>query len=257
MAALTADLDLGLEGRTALVTGAGGGMGRAIARLLAAAGAHVYGVDRNPDALAAASAEWAGNGHGTAALDLGKTADCAKAVADANKLHDRLDIVIAVHALLIRNEIADVDETEWDRLMAVNARSQFFLAKAALPLMTERRFGRIVLFTSPAGFVGSVARASAYAMTKGTSLGLARSIARTHAQHGITCNLVSPGSIDTPMLRTGLTDADVAGIAQAIPARRLGDPQEVAYGAVYLASRWAGYVNGHVLVVDGGATMHA
>ena len=94
-------------------------------------------------------------------------------------------------------------------------------------------------------------------MSKGTSVGLARSITRTHAQYGITCNVVSPGSIDTPMLRTGLTDTDVAGMARGIPTRRLGDPQEVAYGAVYLASRWASYVNGHVLVVDGGATMHA
>jgi NAD(P)-dependent dehydrogenase (short-subunit alcohol dehydrogenase family) len=257
MAPLTADLDLGLAGRTALVTGAGGGMGRAVARLLTEADAHVFGVDHNPEALAAASADWAGEGHGSAALDLGKTADCATAVAAANKLHGRLDIVIAVHALLIRNDIADVDEVEWDRMMAVNARSQFFLAKAALPLMTERKFGRIVLFASPAGFMGSFARASAYAMTKGTSVALARSITRTHAQYGITCNVVSPGSIDTPMLRTGLTDADVGTMAQGIPTRRLGDPQEVAYGAVYLASRWASYVNGHVLVVDGGATMHA
>lgn len=255
MAALSDSLDL--AGRVALVTGAAGGMGREVARHLAEAGAKVFGVDRNAEALAEATASWAGDGHGHAAQDLGDTDACAEAVASAHALHGRLDMLVAVHALLIRHEMAEVEPAEWDQLMAINARSQFFLARAALPLMTERRFGRIVLFTSPAGFIGAVARASAYAMTKGASLGLARSIARTHGQYNITCNLVSPGSIDTPMLRTGLAGGEVEAIAAAIPMRRLGAPVEVARAALYLVSGWGSYVNGHVLVVDGGSTMHA
>jgi len=257
MAALTDSLDLGLDGRVALVTGAAGGMGRAVARLLAEAGAKIFGVDRNGAALAEAAANWTRGGHGQGVIDLASTSGCAAAVAQAHALHGRLDILVAVHGLLIRNEIAAVEQPEFDQLMAINARSQFFLAKAALPLMTAQSFGRIVLFTSPAGFVGAFARATAYAMSKGASLGLARSIARAYGQHNITCNLVSPGSIDTPMLKTGLSEADLAAIASSIPMGRLGVPEEVAYGALYLVSRWASYVNGHVLVVDGGSTMHA
>lgn len=248
---------LDLAGRAALVTGTARGMGRHTARLLAEAGAHVFGVDLDAAGLAEATTEWAGEGHGHAALDLSQTAACTEAIIQAQRMHQRIDILVVAHALMIRNEIAAVDEAEFDRIVAANARSQFFLAKAALPFMTAQSFGRIVLFTSPAGFRGSVANASVYAMTKSASLGLARSIVRSHGQYNITCNLVSPGSIDTPMMRTGLTDADVAAIAESVPMRRIGRPEEVARAAVYLASGWASYVNGHVLLVDGGATMHS
>lgn len=257
MAALSGDLDLGLDGRVALVTGAAGGIGRRVAELLAEAGARVFGVDRDAGALEDARANWAGEGHGSAVADLGAVADCKAAVSAATALHGRLDILVAVHALLIRRELDAVDEAEFDRQMAVNARAQFFLAQAALEPMRAARFGRIVLFTSPAGTIGSVARASAYAMTKGAALGLARSIARRYGPEGVTCNLVSPGSTDTAMLRSDLGAADLEAIRQSIPLRRLADPAEVALGAVYLASRWASYVNGHLLTIDGGSTMGA
>lgn len=257
MASLTGRLDLDLEGRTALVTGVAGGIGRQVADLLAAAGANVFGTDANADALSAASADWAGDGHETMPADLGDPGQCGRVVVRAHALHGRLDIVVAVHALLVRREMADVDAAEFDRQMNVNARAQYFLAQAALPLMTRAGFGRIVLFTSPAGYAGSVARASAYAMSKGAAIGLARSIARRHGPDNITCNLVAPGSIDTPMLRGDLGDAELNAITGAIPLRRLGDPAEVAYGVLYLVGRWGGYVNGHMLVVDGGAAMGA
>lgn len=250
-------LDLGLEGKVALVTGAASGMGAAVARLLTAAGAIVHGVDRNGEGLAAARQGWAGTGHSIAAADLGSVAACRSAVAEAEAAHGRLDALVAVHALLVRCEMEEVDEETYDRLWQVNARSLYFLCQAALPGMVQRRYGRIVLFTSPGGFIGGTVRSSAYATTKSASLGLSRSIARRYGPDNITCNLVSPGAIDTPMGNIDLSLAEVSAIEQSIPLRRRGRPEEVAKAAVFLVSQWADYVNGHVLVVDGGSTMHA
>jgi len=251
------ELDLGLNDKVVLVTGAASGMGAAVAHLLAAASAHVHGVDRDGEGLAAAREGWAGTGHSIATADLGGVAACRSVVAEAEKAHGRIDAMIAVHALLVRCEMEDVDEETFDRLWQVNARSLYFLCQSVLPGMVARRYGRIVLFTSPGGFIGGTVRSSAYATTKSASLGLSRSIARRYGPDNITCNLVSPGAIDTPMGNIDLSPAEVTAIEQSIPLRRRGRPEEVAKAAVYLVSRWADYVNGHVLVVDGGSTMHA
>lgn len=254
---MAASLDLGLEGRVAIVTGAASGMGRSVAALLADAGATVHGVDIDADGLRRARASWSGAGHSAGVADLGQVQACRDVVSDAVSRHRRVDFLVAVHALLIRKELADVEEADFDRLWTVNARSQFFLCQAVLPGMAERRFGRIVLFTSPGGFIGATVRSSAYATTKSASLGLSRSIARRYGPCNITCNLVSPGVIDTPMGNLDLSADEIAAIEHAIPLRRRGTPDEVARAAVFLVSEWAGYVNGHVLVVDGGNTMHA
>ena len=257
MASVSAPLDLGLAGRVALVTGAGGGIGRHVARLLAAAGAIVHAVDRDAEALAAARADWPGPAHTAEAAYLGDPAACARVVATATAAHGHVDILVAVHALLLRQELAEVDPQSFDRQMSVNARGPFFLAQAVLPQMAARRYGRIVLFTSPSGFAGALAKAAAYAMSKAAALGLARSVARRYGPDNVTCNLVSPGSTDTAMLHGGLGRDDLEAIRAAIPLRRLADPEEVALGAVYLVSRWGSYVNGHMLTIDGGSTMGA
>ena len=257
MAPLSEVLDPDLQGRTAIVTGAAGGIGRQVARLLSAAGAHVFATDVDAEALSAAAADWAGGSHQTMAADLGETSECRRLVEAAHRSNGRLDILVAAHALLVRREMAEVEAAEFDRQMNVNARAQYFLAQAALPLMTKAGFGRVVLFTSPAGYMGSVARASAYAMSKGASVGIARSIARQHGRDNITCNLIAPGSIDTSMLREDLGSDELESIIGAIPLRRLGDPAEIAYAVLFLVGRWGSYVNGHMLVVDGGATMGA
>jgi NAD(P)-dependent dehydrogenase (short-subunit alcohol dehydrogenase family) len=257
MAPLSGALELGLSQRVAIVTGATGGIGRQVARLLAEAGATVHAVDRDEAALTAAVSDWAGNGHTIEAADLSNVGHCARVVETATRLHGSVDILVSVHALLLRQDIADVDQDAFDQQMSTNARSQFFLAQAVLPKMTEQKFGRIVLFTSPSGFAGALAKATAYAMTKASAMGLSRSIARRFGQDNVTCNLVSPGSTDTAMLRNELSDADLDAIRGAIPLRRLADPEEIAMGAVYLVSRWGNYVNGHMLTIDGGSTMGA
>ena len=250
-------LALGLEGKGVLVTGAAGVIGAQVARVLAAAGARVFATDAATEALEAARASLPGERHSAEAADLRSAAACHALVARAAQALGRLDALVAVHALLIRRELTEVDEAEFDLQMAVNAKAQFFLSQAALPHLVAQGGGRIVLYSSVGGFVGSVAAASAYTMTKSAALGLCRSLARRHGPDGITCNIVSPGSVDTPMLRQGLTEADMARLRDAIPLRRFGAPEELALATLFLVSRWGGFVNGQVLTVDGGASMGA
>lgn len=257
MAPLSNPLDLGLSGRVALVSGAGGGIGRQVARLLAAAGATLHAVDRDAGTLSSARSEWPGDAHTIETADLGDVGACGAVVETALAAHGRVDLLVAVHALLMRQNLLDVDQDSFDRQMSINARSQFFLAQAVLPQMALQKFGRIVLFTSPSGFAGALAQASVYSMTKASSLGLARSIARQYGADNITCNLVAPGSTDTTMLRRDLSAETLNSIRAAIPMQRLADPEEVAFGALYLVSRWGSYVNGHMLTIDGGSTMGA
>lgn len=259
MAGLSDDgiLSPGLAGKAALVTGAAGVIGSEVARVLAAAGARVFLTDTAPGPLEAVLADLPGDGHHAAAIDLGSAGACRDAVEAAVAALGGLDALVVVHALLIRRDIAEVTEAEFDLQMAVNARAQFFLSQAAIPQFQAQGGGRIVLYSSVGGFVGTLAGASAYTMTKSAALGLCRSIARRHGPDGITCNILSPGSVDTPMLRQGLSEDDLARLRGAIPLRRFGAPVELALSTLFLVGRWGGFVNGQVLTVDGGASMGA
>jgi 3-oxoacyl-[acyl-carrier protein] reductase len=246
---------LGLAGRAALVTGAASGIGKATAILLAANGATVIACDRDIEGLAATMRGLSGTGHIAEAVDIG---DMAKATAMVERTvgrFQRLDILMNVAAVLRRLDIEEIDEEEWRRLFDVNLKSQFFLCRAVGEAMKRRRWGRIVNFSSGAGLVGGYIGATVYAMTKGGNIALTKSFAKEFGAFGICVNTISPGSIDTPMQRTGMTAANLEAARARIPLGRMGDPMEVARAAVFLASDMGSYITGHVLAVDGGFLM--
>ncbi len=246
---------LGLEGRVAIVTGAASGIGKSAAEILAAAGARVTACDVNSDGVKATVKGFAGTEHTAEVIDLGDLAACDALIARTAKREGRLDILLNVAAVLRRIDVEQVDEAEWDRLMNVNLRSQYFLCRAAGEAMKPRKWGRIVNVSSGAGLVGGFVGATAYAITKAGIMTMTKSFAKDLGPHGITVNTLSPGAIDTPMQRTGMTKETLESARSRIPLGRMGLPAECARGAVFLASDLASYVTGHILAVDGGFLM--
>ena len=246
---------LGLEGRVAIVTGAASGIGKSAAEILAASGARVTACDVNADGVKATVKGFAGTGHTAEVIDLGDLAACDALIARTAKREGRLDILLNVAAVLRRIDVEQVDEAEWDRLMNVNLRSQYFLCRAAGEAMKPRKWGRIVNVSSGAGLVGGFVGATAYAITKAGIMTMTKSFAKDLGPHGITVNTLSPGAIDTPMQRTGMTKETLESARSRIPLGRMGLPAECARGAVFLASELASYVTGHILAVDGGFLM--
>ena len=246
---------LGLEGRVAIVTGAASGIGKSAAEILAASGARVTACDVNADGVKATVKGFAGTGHTAEVIDLADLAACDALVKRTAKREGRIDILLNVAAVLRRIDVEQVDEAEWDRLMNVNLRSQYFLCRAAGEAMKPRKWGRIVNVSSGAGLVGGFVGATAYAITKAGIMTMTKSFAKDLGPHGITVNTLSPGAIDTPMQRTGMTKETLESARSRIPLGRMGLPAECARGAVFLASDLASYVTGHILAVDGGFLM--
>ncbi len=246
---------LGLQGRVAIVTGAASGIGQAAAQIMAAAGAKVVAVDVNADGVKATVAGFAGSDHTAEVVDLADIAACDALIARTAKREGRLDCLLNIAATLRRIDMEQVDEAEWDKLMNVNLRSQFFLCRAAGEVMKPRKWGRIVNCSSGAGLVGGFVGATAYAITKAGIMTMTKSFAKDLGPHGITVNTLSPGAIDTPMQRTGMTKETLENARSRIPLGRMGLAAECARGAVFLASDLASYVNGHILAVDGGFLM--
>ena len=246
---------LGLEGRVAIVTGAASGIGKAAAEIMAAAGARVTAVDINADGVKATVAGMRGSGHVAEVVDLADIAACDALIARTAKRESRLDCLLNIAATLRRIDIEQVDEAEWDKLMNVNLRSQFFLCRAAGEVMKPRKWGRIVNCSSGAGLVGGFFGATAYAITKAGIMTMTRSFAKDLGPHGITVNTLSPGAIDTPMQRTGVPREALEANRARVPLGRMGLAAECARGAVFLTSDLASYVNGHILAVDGGFLM--
>lgn len=255
-AAMSPDLELlGLKGRIAIVTGAASGIGKAAAEIMAASGAKVTAVDVNADGVKATVAGMSGSGHVAEIVDLADIAACDALIERTAAREGRLDCLLNIAATLRRIDMEQVDEAEWDKLMNVNLRSQFFLCRAAGEVMKPHKWGRIVNCSSGAGLVGGFVGATAYAITKAGIMTMTKSFAKDLGPHGITVNTLSPGAIDTPMQRTGMTKETLENARSRIPLGRMGLAAECARGAVFLASDLASYVNGHILAVDGGFLM--
>jgi 3-oxoacyl-[acyl-carrier protein] reductase len=241
-----------LAGRTALVTGASGGIGGAIARALHGQGATVLLAGTRAAALAALAAELGDRAHLLTA-DLSQPAEPERLVREAETALGQLDILVS-NAGITRDGLAmRMRDEDWHSVLEVNLTAGFRLIRAALRGMVRRRYGRVICIASVAGVAGNAGQAN-YAASKAAIIGMAKSIAAEVATRGITVNCVAPGLITTAMTEK-LTDEQRARLAAAIPMDRFGASEEVAAAVVFLASAEAAYVTGETLHVNGGMLM--
>ena len=241
-----------LDGKAALITGASGGIGGAIARALHAQGATVGLSGTRREALEALAAELGDRAHVFPA-DLADPAAAAALVALAEGAMGRLDILVN-NAGLTRDTLAlRMKDEDWETVLAVDLSAPFRLCRAALKGMIKRRAGRIISIGSIVGAIGNSGQAN-YAAAKAGLVGMSKALAQEVAARGITVNVIAPGFIATAMTEA-LSEDQRAALASRIPLGRLGLPEDVAAAAVYLASDEAGWVTGAVLHVNGGMAM--
>jgi len=241
-----------LSGKKALVTGASGGIGGAIAKALHSLGADVALSGTREDALKALADELGERAHVTPAR-LGEEGAAAQLVADATAAMGGVDILVN-NAGLTRDTLAmRMKDEDWDQVLNVNLKSAFQLSRACLKGMMKARFGRIISITSIVGVTGNAGQAN-YAASKAGLIGMSKSLAQEVASRGITVNCVAPGFIATPMTEA-LNEQQQAAILGNIPAGAMGAPEDIAAAVVYLASVEANYVTGQTLHVNGGMAM--
>jgi 3-oxoacyl-[acyl-carrier protein] reductase len=241
-----------LQGKTALITGASGGIGAAIAQALKARGAAVAISGTRVEALRRL-AEALGAGTHVLGCDLRDAAATEKLVGDAEAAMGKLDILVN-NAGLTRDTLAvRMKDEDWQTVLDVDLSAGFRLARAALKGMMKRRWGRIVGITSIVGVTGNPGQAN-YAAAKAGMIGMSKALAAEVASRGITVNCVAPGFIETPMT-AALSAQQKERLLNAIPAGRLGGPADVAAAVVFLASEEAAYVTGQTLHVNGGMAM--
>ncbi|MFB2593642.1 3-oxoacyl-[acyl-carrier-protein] reductase [Paracoccus sp. p4-l81] len=242
-----------LTGKRALVTGASGGIGGAVARALHQAGAVVALSGTRAAPLEALAAELGDRAHVVTA-DLGDAQAVAGLVAAAGEaMGGPVDILVNNAGITRDNLFMRMSDEEWDQVLAVNLGSAFRLSRAALRSMVKARWGRIISVTSVVGTTGNAGQGN-YAAAKAGLTGMTKSLAAEVASRGITVNCVAPGFIATPMTDK-LTDDQKARINTQIPAGRMGTPEEIAAAVLFLASPEAGYVTGATLHVNGGMAM--
>lgn len=253
------NLGAGLEDRGVLVTGAAGGIGLATARTLAGVGARVHLVDLREDALERALRELPDTErHSFAAADLSDLTAHARLLDAAEEATGGLVALAHLAAILVRRiGLEDVTEEDWDRQHEVNLKASFFLNRAfASHLRGAGRSGSIVDFTSQGWWTGGYGGSVAYSASKGGIVSMVRGLARSLAPDGIRVNAVSPGGVDTPMLRDGMSDQAMADFQALIPMGRLADPAELAGAVVFLCSDHASFITGATLNVSGGQLMY-
>jgi 3-oxoacyl-[acyl-carrier protein] reductase len=241
-----------LSGKAALVTGASGGIGGAIARALYAQGATVMLSGTRVDALERLRAMLGERAYAIAAR-MDDAADIDRLAKDAEAAMGKLDILVNNAGITRDNISMRMKDEEWDKVLQVNLTGTFRLTRAAMRGMMRRRFGRVINITSIVGVTGNPGQAN-YAAAKAGLIGLSKSLAQELASRGITVNCIAPGFIATPMT-DALNEDQRKAILGRIPADRLGTPEEIAAGAVYLASDEAGYVTGQTLHINGGMAM--
>ena len=242
-----------LSGMTALVTGASGGIGSAIAKALAAQGAMVALSGTREDALAKIAAEIGSNAV-IVPCDIGN-ADAVESLVPASleKLGGRLDILVNNAGVTRDGLIMRMKDVDWADVIRINLEGAFRLCRAASRPMMKARFGRIITVTSVVGATGNPGQAN-YAASKGGLTAMSKALAQELASRNITVNCVAPGLITSPMT-DGLPDSQKDALATRIPAGRLGEGSDVAAAIVYLASQEAAYVTGQTIHVNGGMAM--
>jgi 3-oxoacyl-[acyl-carrier protein] reductase len=237
-----------LTGKTALVTGATGGIGGAIARALHAQGAKVAVSGTRREVLDQLASEL--GGAAVLPCDLADKDSVEALVPDAEKALGQLDILVANAAITRDNLFVALKDDDWQQVLDVNLTSTFRLARAAVKGMMRRRFGRVIGITSVVGVIGNPGQAN-YTAAKAGMIGIFKSIGKEYAKRGVTANCVAPGFIATAMTDK-LNEKQREAILQMVPAARLGSGADVAAAVIYLASDEAAYVTGQTLHVNGG-----
>jgi len=241
-----------LTGRTALVTGASGGIGGAIAQALHAQGATVAISGTRRPALDALAARLGPKSH-VLPCNLADAAEVEALVPAAEQAMGQLDILVANAGITRDNLFVQLRDEDWDEVIKVNLTATFRLARAATKLMMRKRFGRIVAITSVVGITGNAGQGN-YTASKAGLIGMIKTLAAEYARRNVTANCIAPGFIATPMT-DALNDKQREAILSRVPAARLGLPEEVAAAAVYLSSNEAAYVTGQTIHVNGGMAM--
>jgi 3-oxoacyl-[acyl-carrier protein] reductase len=241
-----------LTGKTALVTGATGGIGAEIARALHGAGAHVVLSGTREAVLADLAAELGGR-TSIVPANLSDSAAVDGLIGLAEAAAGQVDILVANAGITRDGLLLRMKDDDWEQVLKVNLESYFRLSRAALRGMMKRRFGRIIGITSVVGVMGNPGQAN-YAASKAGMIGFSKALAQEVATRGVTVNCVAPGFIESPMT-DALNEAQKAQILATIPNGRLGSGGDVAAACVYLASDEAAYMTGQTLHVNGGMAM--
>jgi NAD(P)-dependent dehydrogenase (short-subunit alcohol dehydrogenase family) len=247
-----------LAGKTAIITGAGKGIGRATACLFAQEGANVAVADIDEDAAADTVSQVRESG-GKAIYtigDVGIASDAERMVADTLAAFGQVDILINNAAIMAHGSVHEITEEAWDNVLRVDLKSVFLMSRCVLPHMLDRHSGSIVNVSSGAGLAGWYSQA-AYDAAKGGVVNLTRQMALDYAALGVRVNCLVPAIIDTDQLRGAVAqlpdpEAEVEQLRSRVPLGRMGTAMEIAYGALFLASDEASYSVGAALVLDGG-----
>jgi 2-hydroxycyclohexanecarboxyl-CoA dehydrogenase len=244
----------GLSGKVVLITGAGRGMGQAMAERLAAEGARVAVTDIDGDSAVAAAK--ALDGAAGFRLDITAAAEVTARITEIAEALGPIDALVNNAGWDRLSPFLDTDEDLWDRIIDINLRGPIRMTKAVLPGMVERGGGRIVNISSDAGRVGSTGEA-VYSACKAGIIGFTKTVAREMARHGITVNAVCPGPTDTPLLQGMVGDHEklIESLKRGIPLGRLGQPDDIAGAVAFIVSDDASFITGQTLSVSGGLTM--
>ncbi|QDV66576.1 3-oxoacyl-[acyl-carrier-protein] reductase FabG [Rosistilla carotiformis] len=243
-----------LNGQVAIVTGASQGLGKSIALALGANGATVVCLARNAEKLAATVAEIEAEGGKAEALacDVTDRKAAADAITGTHEKHGRLDILVNNAGVTRDKLMRGMTDEQWDEVIATNLTSCFVCCRAAATIMRRAKYGRIINMASISGIIGNPGQTN-YSASKAGMIGLSRSLSRELCSRGVTVNAVAPGFIASEMT-AALGDVVLAEVEKQIPAKRVGQPEDVAATVLFLASPAASYITGQCLVVDGGMT---
>jgi NAD(P)-dependent dehydrogenase (short-subunit alcohol dehydrogenase family) len=249
-------MDLALKGKIALVTGAANGIGKAVAVSLAAEGVKVCLADLDTDAVAAAASALAVQGYTarSIALDVGDGAAVERAVAQLVEREQRLDIVVNSAGILRTAKLRDSTLADWEALSRVNVGGLYACSRAAADVMSRQRYGKIVNLASTSAFKGGGMVGNAlYGASKAAVVALTKGFAREYGHAGINVNAIAPAVTETGMVRGPLEDPAARERLRGLtPVGRFAQPEEIAALAVFLVSDLAAYINGSIIVIDGG-----